>query len=496
MKSVKTKALAMMMAVMMVFAMAPLSVGAAFAKADTVKYLDENGVTQTITDYTVVDESTLDWDNGWYVVKDDVTINNSGDGTDKRIHVNGNDVKLILCDGAVLTAQEGITINESEGLTIYAQSTGDNAGKIVADCSAHGSMYTAIGGMDQPIGTLTINGGNIRALGGSGAAGIGGYGNSDGTSNGKSITINGGVIYAKGGEATPKDMGGVGIGGWYYGGEITINGGNVTAIGDYDCGYDGHNGIGIGAISKHDCVLTLDYDPKNPVFSLYTTHANCDIVLKKMFQDQDGYIFESADYTSFYEDTITPYLGKSITDMKIVLSKTSFTFDNKAHIPTVKTVGGMKLVEGKDYELFVINASHGNVLESPPVRAKKYGVYLEGKGEYTGRTATAYYTINKAANPLKLKGLTATVKYTKVKKAAQKLLRSKVIKLVNAGKGTKTYTKTGGNAKITISKTTGNVTIKKGLKKGTYKVKVKVYAKGTINYKAGSRFVTFTVVVK
>ena len=54
-----------------------------------------------------------------------------------------------------------------------------------------------------------------------------------------------------------------------------------------------------------------------------------------------------------------------------------------------------------------------------------------------------------------------------------------------------------GSAKcLTVNKKTGKVTVKKGTKKGTYKVKIKVTAKGNKNYKAGSKTVTCTVVVK
>ena len=96
-----------------------------------------------------------------------------------------------------------------------------------------------------------------------------------------------------------------------------------------------------------------------------------------------------------------------------------------------------------------------------------------------------------------MKAKTAKVKFSKLKKKSQKLAVSKVIKLTNKGQGAITYTKASGNKKITINKKTGKVTIKKGLKKGTYKVKVKVKAAGTANYKASpAKTVTFTIKVK
>ena len=41
-----------------------------------------------------------------------------------------------------------------------------------------------------------------------------------------------------------------------------------------------------------------------------------------------------------------------------------------------------------------------------------------------------------------------------------------------------TYAKVSGNRKISINKKTGKVTVKKGLKKGTYNVVVKLKSKG------------------
>ena len=42
----------------------------------------------------------------------------------------------------------------------------------------------------------------------------------------------------------------------------------------------------------------------------------------------------------------------------------------------------------------------------------------------------------------------------------------------------------------------GNITVKKGLKKGTYKIKVNVTAAGNTTYKAVTKAVTVTIKVK
>ena len=53
------------------------------------------------------------------------------------------------------------------------------------------------------------------------------------------------------------------------------------------------------------------------------------------------------------------------------------------------------------------------------------------------------------------------IKYSKLKKKAQTLAVTKVIKFVNKALDKNTYTKVSGNKTITINKTTGKVTVKK-----------------------------------
>ena len=113
------------------------------------------------------------------------------------------------------------------------------------------------------------------------------------------------------------------------------------------------------------------------------------------------------------------------------------------------------------------------------------------------------WVIAKAANTMNVKGRTASVKYKALKKKAQKLGVSKVLRFVKKGQGAKTYTlskamKAGKSFKkyFSIAKKTGKVTVKKGLKKGTYKVTVKVKAAGSKNYKAKTSTVTFSIRVR
>lgn len=81
---------------------------------------------------------------------------------------------------------------------------------------------------------------------------------------------------------------------------------------------------------------------------------------------------------------------------------------------------------------------------------------------------------------------------------AAKLKKSKQTFKISAkvtGNGKLTYKKVSGSSKLSVSKS-GTVTIKKGTKKGTYKICVQIKAKESSKYKAKTQKVTITVKVK
>ena len=191
----------------------------------------------------------------------------------------------------------------------------------------------------------------------------------------------------------------------------------------------------------------------------------------------------------------TPTEPISIKDAEVVLSKTAFTYNAKVQKPIIRTINGFTLNAGTDYTASWSNASSRNV--------GTYTVTITGEGNYTG-TTKGTYTINKAANPLKISPKTATVKYSKLKKKNQTLAVNKVIKFTKDAKDKKTYTLSSAKKDsksfkkyFKINKTTGKVTIKKDLKKGIYKIRVKVKALGNSNYMASAwKIITFTIKVK
>ena len=190
-----------------------------------VSYLDENGSKQTADNVTVVESGTTAWNGGWYVASGAVTIGS-------RVTVSG-EVHLILADGASLTVNDGINVAEGNSFSVYAQSVGENTGRLTANS---GGWDAGIGGGNgKAAGTITIHGGEVTANGSKGGAGIGGGSGAGFDTSGGNITIHGGSVTATGGGFA------AGIGGGFEGsgGTISIHGGNVTATG-------GGSGAGIG----------------------------------------------------------------------------------------------------------------------------------------------------------------------------------------------------------------------------------------------------------
>ncbi len=106
----------------------------------------------------------------------------------------------------------------------------------------------------------------------------------------------------------------------------------------------------------------------------------------------------------------------------------------------------------------------------------------------------AGWKVNKKKNPMTVKGKTAKVRYSRLKKRNQTLKRSTVLSIKKA-KGTVTCKRKKGNRKIVVAKS-GKVTVKRGLKKGTYKVRVSVKAAGNSSYKPSADIiVTFKIKV-
>ena len=158
----------------------------------------------------------------------------------------------------------------------------------------------------------------------------------------------------------------------------------------------------------------------------------------------------------------------------------------------------------KTYDDLVIKAHHAPLTH---VKLKKATAKAAGNIEYwtcsvcgtcfgdaEGKTVIAkedtVIPVNNFKVTVKKKSYTAKTK----KKTT---LKAKALYTVKNKKGIVTYKKYNkvGKSKITVSKA-GTITVKKGLKKGTYKVKVKVTTAATSKYTACYKIVTVTIKVK
>jgi len=135
----------------------------------------------------------------WCLVSSDVTIGS-------RITVNGT-VHLILCDGATLTASQGITVSSGNKLNIYGQTAGTGAlnatGVKVGGDGTESAAIGSVGGSNNVFGSVTIHGGHITADGAEWSAGIGGGVNN----GGGSVAIYGGTVNATGHDGTSEAIG-------------------------------------------------------------------------------------------------------------------------------------------------------------------------------------------------------------------------------------------------------------------------------------------------
>ena len=165
------------------------------------------------------------------------------------------------------------------------------------------------------------------------------------------------------------------------------------------------------------------------------------------------------------------------TSIKNKKANATVTYNKKTQLPTIITVNGKKLVVGKDCKI---------VSSKKYKDTGKYILTIEGIGNYRGKTDVVF-TIEKAKQIIKTSVNKKSYKASALKKSKKKFaLKPKAVSKKF------TYTVKGKKAKkyISVNKK-GKVTIKKGIKKGTYKIVIK--AKATKNHKQGTKVVKITI---
>ena len=280
-----------------------------------------------------------------------------------------------------------------------------------------------------------------------------------------------------------------------------INVGSTTYTGTTEDGLSVNFTANVYSLgSMQDAVITLS--KREFIYDGTRKEPAVTVVLdgKTLVEGQDYYLYYDYAYGpgTAYVEVVgrNGYTGYAIEEYEILeperisLLSSDVTVKNVVYTgkaltpaPVVKHAG-KTLVKGTDYTVRYANN----------VGAGTARVTVVGIGSYQG-AITKSFTIAKAANPLTAKGKTVKLKASALKKAKKTVKRAKAIKIAGA-QGTVTYKKKSGNKKITISKKTGKITVKKGLKKGKYKIKVVVSAAGNANYQAAKKTIKLTINVK
>lgn len=167
--------------------------------------------------------------------------------------------------------------------------------------------------------------------------------------------------------------------------------------------------------------------------------------------------------------------------------------------------------EESAFEFLEFSSNHSNIAsvdDAGMVTAKKGGTvtitvrgYLMSENDQERyMTAKCKIVIPKEKNPVKVTPKKINVKSKVLSKKKVTLARKKVV-TVRKSKGKLTYIlKSVSNRKykkyFSLNKKTGKLTIKKGLKKGTYRLSVRVTDSGGLSYKKAVKSVKVTVKVR
>lgn len=402
---------------------------------------------------------------------------------DDRLFIEGEKT-LVLEEGCMLDAKQGIEVEEGDKLTI--EGTGSLKATGTEGAAGIGtSPYSSLG-------NIVINGGNIEAIGGVyqhngnnyGGAGIGGYGINTHKYAKGSITVNGGKVHAVGGvkeDGYNNACGGAGIGGGngQYCGEINITGGEVQAE-------SGSCAAAIGA--GNDVVMGINTSER--------INISGGTVIAK------GNIGGSTWHNYIGETVDINISGGNITASEIGGGSrggvANITFDWKEESKNTTRI------EAKYYAL-----SYKSTFNKPFVKendpTEKVLVLDDLTKDESTIAIAPYAKVSPAPTPSTKKAntikVTAKKKTLKAKILKKKSLNVKSLKIKNAvGKVTFKKVKKGTTKKIykkvkITSK--GILKFKKGkYKKKTYEIKVKIRAAGNANYLAKTLTKTVKVKVK
>ena len=256
------------------------------------------------------------------------------------LRVNGNNVHLVLCDGARLNVNS-IIVNPAYKLYIHVQSYGSSMGKLTADNNGHQETAAGIGSESglshDPYkygpGLIEIHGGTIYAKGGDNGAGIGG----GDWAKGGTIVIYGGDIRAYGGDGGGVDgSGGAGIGG----GNLAEGPINFTV---YDGSVYAEGGPDAAGIGSGNCGNNFDYTIQHGgYFTMYGGYVEAHGA-DNAAGIGGGEWSEGPRGANIYGGTVKAYGGEDAAGIG-----SGYHFDTQLSSGTIKISGGEVYAWGKD----------------------------------------------------------------------------------------------------------------------------------------------------
>ena len=188
-----------------------------------------------------------------------------------------------------------------------------------------------------------------------------------------------------------------------------------------------------------------------------------------------------------YDESARPVISADTFYIDNVQKSYRFTAKRIAPEPIVRSLVtyGESLAPNIDYKV-----SYSSNRNAGTARVK-----VNATGNYKGKL-TKSFKITKAPNTLLVSAKKKTVKM-KAKKLAKKARRIANIKVLSA-KGKLSYTNASTKKKARAFKigAKGKLKIPKNTQRGTYKIKIKVRAAGTQNYKPATKTVAFTIKVR
>ena len=305
--------------------------------AENIPYIDENGKTNICEKAEVIQSDYVISRGGWYVVEGDVTANLI------MIYSKLESIHIILKDNAKLTLagveDEGEVMSAYivGGLSIYAQSTGDNAGSLIAEGGVVARNLIVNGGSIQAKATL-VDAKEVRSL------------------TAFTFTMNGGSVNAN--DAYIK--------------QLTMNGGSVNANDAY-----------IEQLTMNGGSLkVLDYT------------NSFDIAAGTYIADEDGIVYSGTlskeQIATIGGKTLTPIVPKSLSDVNVAVADIPVQkyADGKPVCPSVVVTDGKDTLKaGTDYTVTCFN----NTTVSSATLDEAAIAQITGKGNYAGAIQKRFF---------------------------------------------------------------------------------------------------------